>query len=209
MEASITLRSSHRNAIMRNLVKMLPAVPLLYSIAGISGSLLQTRVTVTRFWSLNLFKREKLLFHPFLQAYNIIGKVSGIIRQLVDTNPRRNRAAFVLSSRQNLGNLAIGNAIAGMCVLIQTSDMLGLQDLKSLTCFHIYSTPLCAACSSNCSTLNYLKFSWYKRNTFHSLLMHHYLGEKRESFALVVHFSVQVVSPNLVLSVHGHIIQAL
>lgn len=91
--------------------KMLPAVPLLCSKAGISGSLLQPTVTVTRFWSLNLFKGEKLLFHPFLQAYNIIGKVSGIIRQLVDTNPRRNRAAFVLSSHQNLGNLAMGNVV--------------------------------------------------------------------------------------------------
>lgn len=43
----------------------------------------------------------------------MIGKVSGIIRQLVDVNPRRNRAAFVLSSHQNLGNLAMGN-VAGM-----------------------------------------------------------------------------------------------
>lgn len=39
----------------------------------------------------------------------MIGKVSGIIRQLVDVNPRRNRAAFVPISHQNLGNLAIGS----------------------------------------------------------------------------------------------------
>lgn len=32
---------------------------------------------------------------------------------------------------------------------------------------------------------------------------------KKERFALVVHFSVQAVSPSLFLSVHGHVIQAL
>lgn len=93
-----------------NVVSSISAV--LYS-WHFSLSLLQLIVTVIRFWSLNLFKGEKLLFHPILKAYNMIGKVSGIIRQLVDVNPRRNRAAFVLSSHQNLGNLAMGN-VAGM-----------------------------------------------------------------------------------------------
>lgn len=58
----------------------------------------------------------------------MIGKVSGIIRQLVDVNPRRNRAAFVLSSHQNLGNLAIGN-VAGMLVLY--SEFLHVRPVKS------------------------------------------------------------------------------
>lgn len=68
------------NAIMRNK----NVVSSTSTVAGISVCpFLQLMVTVIRFQSSNLFKGEKLLFHPFLRAYNMIGNGSGIIRQLV------------------------------------------------------------------------------------------------------------------------------
>lgn len=39
-------------------------------------------------------------------------------------------------------------------------------------------------CCLQLKLLYTLKFSWYKRNTFHSLLMHHYLREKKRKICI-------------------------